>query len=124
MAKKQKSFADKAAGLKDKEAVYVKYVKSVKSEKTGQWRFNEQMVRSSKGEQLDVALKRLDEAARLTDIDLSEFEVSEAPVEEPAVAEVAEEVSAEEVADELVEDTSETEEETTEAPAEEEGTKE
>ena len=67
MAKKQKSFADKAAGSKDKEAVYVKYVKSVKSEKTGKWRFNEQMVRSKKGEQLDVALKRMDEVANLVD---------------------------------------------------------
>ena len=44
MAKKQKSFADKAAGSKDKDVIYVKYVKSVKSEKTGQWRFNEKMV--------------------------------------------------------------------------------
>tara|TARA_B110000263_G_scaffold58988_1_gene50492 strand:- start:224 stop:385 length:162 start_codon:yes stop_codon:yes gene_type:complete len=35
MAKKQQSFADKAAGSKDKESIYVKYVKSVKSEKTG-----------------------------------------------------------------------------------------
>ena len=87
MAKKQKSFADKAAGSKDKAAVYVKYVKSVRSEKTGQWRFNEQMVRSAKGEQLDVALKRLDEAANLADIDLSQFVVNEAPAEE-TVAEV------------------------------------
>ena len=71
MAKKQQSFADKAAGSKDKESIYVKYVKSVKSEKTGQWRFNEQMVRSQKGEQLDVALKRMDEVANLVDIDLS-----------------------------------------------------
>jgi len=90
MAKKQKSFADKAAGSKEKEAVYVKYVKSVKSEKTGQWRFNEQMVRSKKGEQLDVALKRMDEVANLVDIDLSEFEISEPPVEE-TVAEIADE---------------------------------
>jgi hypothetical protein len=90
MAKKQKSFADKAAGSKEKEAVYVKYVKSVKSEKTGQWRFNEQMVRSKKGEQLDVALKRMDEVANLVDIDLSEFEIAEPPVEE-TVAEIADE---------------------------------
>jgi len=90
MAKKQKSFADKAAGTKEKEAVYVKYVKSVKSEKTGQWRFNEQMVRSKKGEQLDVALKRMDEVANLVDIDLSEFEITEPPVEE-TVAEIADE---------------------------------
>ena len=88
MAKKQKSFADKSAGSKDKEVIYVKYVKSVKSEKTGQWRFNEQMVRSKKGEQLDVALKRMDEVANLVDIDLSQFEIAdtpEVPVEDAVV---------------------------------------
>ena len=79
MAKKQKSFADKAAGSKEKEAVYVKYVKSIKSEKTGKWRFNEQMVRSKKGEQLDIALKRMDEVANLVDIDLSQFEIADTP---------------------------------------------
>ena len=73
MAKKQKSFADKAAGNASGESVYVKYVKSVQSEETGRWRFNEQMVRMNKGEQLDAALKRMDEAANLVDIDLSEF---------------------------------------------------
>ena len=88
MAKKQKSFADKAAGSKDKEVIYVKYVKSVKSEKTGQWRFNEQMVRSKKGEQLDVALERMDEVANLVDIDLSQFAIAdtpEVPVEDAVV---------------------------------------
>ena len=99
MAKKQKSFADKAAGSKDKAAVYVKYVKSVRSEKTGQWRFNEQMVRSAKGEQLDVALKRLDEAANLADIDLSQFVVKETPTEE-SVAEVEASVEEKEVVEE------------------------
>ena len=73
MAKKQKSFADKAAGNASGDSVYVKYVKSVQSEKTGRWRFNEQIVRMNKGEQLDAALKRMDEAANLVDIDLSEF---------------------------------------------------
>ena len=73
MAKKQKSFADKAAGNESGDSVYVKYVKSVQSEETGRWRFNEQMVRMNKGEQLDAALKRMDEAANLVDIDLSEF---------------------------------------------------
>ena len=89
MAKKQQSFADKAAGSKDKESIYVKYVKSVKSEKTGQWRFNEQMVRSKKGEQLDVALKRMDEVANLVDIDLSKFLIADTPEvpEEDAVVE-------------------------------------
>ncbi|MBI89088.1 MAG: hypothetical protein CMG60_03290 [Candidatus Marinimicrobia bacterium] len=74
MAKKQKSFADKAAGNSNADSVYAKYVKSVQSEVTGQWRFNEQMVRMNKGEQLDAALKRMDEVANLVDIDLSEFE--------------------------------------------------
>ena len=73
MAKKQKSFADKASGNKDKDMVYVKYVKSVQSDITGRWRFNDQMVKMKKGEQLDVALKRMDEVANLSDIDLSEF---------------------------------------------------
>ena len=74
MAKKQTSFADKAAKLgKEAEAVYVKYVKSVKSEKTGQYRFNEQMVRTSKSESIDAALKRISDSENLRDIDLSEF---------------------------------------------------
>ena len=81
MAKKQKSFADKAAGNASGDSVYVKYVKSVQSEDTGRWRFNEQIVRMNKGEQLDAALKRMDEAANLVDIDLSEFASS---VEEKA----------------------------------------
>ena len=98
MAKKQKSFADKASGSDDKDAVYVKYVNSVKSEKTGHWRFNEQIVKTRKGESLDVALKRLNEAANLVDIDLSEFETaSESAVkaekqEEAVKAEKQEEV--------------------------------
>ena len=80
MAKKQKSFADKASGRgADADAVMVKYVKSVKSEKTGFWRFNEQMVKLRDGEDLNAALKRLDEASNLVDIDLSSFEATENP---------------------------------------------
>ena len=99
MAKKQKSFADKASRSIDKDAVYVKYVNSVKSEKTGHWRFNEQIVRTRKGESIDVALKRLNEAANLVDIDLSEFEIApESDVkakkqEDPVVAEKQEEIA-------------------------------
>ena len=77
MAKKQKSFADKASGRgADADALMVKYVKSVKSEKTGFWRFNEQMVKLRDGEDLNAALKRLDEASNLVDIDLSAFEAT------------------------------------------------
>lgn len=77
MAKKQKSFADKAAGNASSDSTYVKYVKSVQSKDTGRWRFNEQIVRMNKGENLDSALKRMDETANLIDIDLSEFEQKE-----------------------------------------------
>ena len=82
MAKKQKSFADKASGKgDDADAVMVKYVKSVKSDKTGFWRFNEQMVKLRGGEDLNAALKRMDEASNLVDIDLSGFESQEDDVE-------------------------------------------
>ncbi len=77
MAKKQKSFADKASGNKNKDSVYVKYVKSIQSEETGGWRFNEQIIQMQKGEQLSAALKRLDEVANLVDIDLSQFSNAE-----------------------------------------------
>ena len=53
MAKKQKSFADKASGKgADADSVMVKYVKSVKSEKTGFWRFNEQMIKLRGGKRI------------------------------------------------------------------------
>ena len=73
MAKKQKSFADKASGNKNKDSVFVKYVKSIQSEETGGWRFNEQIIQMQKGEQLSSALKRMDAEANLVDIDLSQF---------------------------------------------------
>ena len=102
MAKKQTSFADKAAKHRGKggEAVYAKYVKSVRSEKTGQWRFNEQMIRMDKGEALDAALKRMDEAANLVDIDLSQFaedaEVIETESVEPDVSPTTEDIASSE----------------------------
>ena len=83
MAKKQKSFADKASGKgADADSVMVKYVKSVKSDKTGFWRFNEQMIKVRGDENLDAALKRMDESSNLIDIDLSEFESKEKEVKE------------------------------------------
>ena len=78
MVKKTKSFAERAAAERKKpDSVHVKYVQSVLSEKTGHWRFNEQMIALKDGEQLDTALKRMDEAANLIDIDLSDFESKE-----------------------------------------------
>jgi hypothetical protein len=102
MAKKQTSFADKAAKHRGKggDAVYAKYIKSVRSEKTGQWRFNEKMIRMDKGEALDAALKRMDEAANLVDIDLSQFaadaDVIETESVEPDVSPATEDIASSE----------------------------
>ncbi|MEC9455815.1 MAG: DUF4295 family protein, partial [Candidatus Neomarinimicrobiota bacterium] len=91
---------------------YAKYVKSVQSEKTGRWRFNEQMVRMDKGEQLDAALKRMDEVANLIDIDLSEFVKSDDTKEKVAPEAVAETImdSVKTETDETFEDGSASEE--------------
>ena len=61
MAKKQKSFAEKASSSKGKDLVHVKFVKSVPSDKEGFWRFNESMIGLEKGQQLDAALKQMEE---------------------------------------------------------------
>ena len=67
---KQQSFAEKAAKKKKKDlSTYVKYIKSVKSDKTGYWRFNEQMIEVKEGENLDGALKRIDEVTQVFDIE-------------------------------------------------------
>ena len=68
---KQQSFADKATKKKKKDlSTYVKYIKSVKSEKTGYWRFNEQMIQVKEGENLDGALKRMDELNQILDMEM------------------------------------------------------
>ena len=105
MAKKQKSFAEKASSKGEaKDLVHVKYVKSVKSEKEGFWRFNESMIAMEKGQNFDLALKELDDAANLTDVEMpltideaSAKKVEEAPAEEPQAEEApAEEAQADE----------------------------
>ena len=94
MAKKQKSFAEKASSKGgDKELVHVKYVKSVKSDKEGFWRFNESMIAMEKGQNLDSALKELEDAENLVDIVMPGAE--EAPAEEAKEEAPAEEASEE-----------------------------
>ena len=123
MAKKQKSFAEKASSKGEKELVHVKYVKSVKSDKEGFWRFNESIISMEKGQNLDVALKELEDAANMVDIAMpgseeeaveNEVPVSESPVEETKeeapVEETKEETQAEEAKEEVpVEETKEEE---------------
>ena len=118
MAKKQKSFAEKASSKGEKELVHVKYVKSVKSDKEGFWRFNESIVSMEKGQNLDVALKELEDAANMVDIAMpgskEEAAENEVPVSEAPVEEAKEETPAEETKEEApVEEAKE------ESPAEE-----
>ena len=82
MAKKQLSFAEKAAKKNKKSDIkYVKYVNSVRSEKTGQWRFNERIIGLDGGESLDVALKRIEEDNNLLNIDLSDLKQAKGETE-------------------------------------------
>ena len=129
MAKKTLSFAEKAAKKKNKSDIkYVKYVGSVRSEKTGQWRFNERMIGLEGGESLDAALKRIDEEKKLLNIELPDpDQVESATIEEAGESvEVIEGVATKESsktaeAEEVVIDEGE---ETIEEMAEEEPTKE
>ena len=112
---KQQSFAEKAAKKKKKDlSTYVKYIKSVKSEKTGYWRFNEQMIEVKTGENLDGALKRMNEVAQVfnmeipvieaaADVDIVEQDGADEPKDhEQAADDNGQEESADVVAEESV----------------------
>ena len=122
MAKKQKSFAEKASSKGAKDLVHVKFVKSVPSERDGFWRFNESMISMEKGQNLDAKLKEIEDEAKLVDIDMpsenDEQTDSEALESSSAVEAPAEETPTEEVAEEAAEETP-AEEVAEEAPAKE-----
>ena len=120
MAKKQLSFAQKAAKKKGKSDIkYVKYVNSVRSEKTGQWRFNERMIGLEGGESLDAALKRIEEEKKLLNIELPDPDQATKDTEsvEAPAAEVAE-LPAEETAESPSGDDKSTEEDKTDSTEE------
>ena len=72
---KQLSFAEKVAKKKKKNlSTYIKYIKSVQSKKTGYWRFNEQMIQVKEGENLDGALKRMEEETQTLDMEMPDDE--------------------------------------------------
>ena len=117
MAKKQKSFAEKASSKGEgKDLVHVKYVKSVKSDKEGFWRFNESMIAMEKGQNLDVALKELEDAENLVDIVM--------PGSDEALAEEKAKVAEQAPAEEEAKEEAPAEEPKEEAPAEEEAKEE
>ena len=107
MAKKQ-TFTSKLS-KQGNNFKYVKHIKSVKSEDTGHTKFLENMVRLEENENLDQALKRMEEESKqvlsfgevLEEASTEEQPTEEAPVEEtPAEEESKEEAPVEEPAEE------------------------
>ena len=107
MAKKQ-TFTSKLS-KQGSNFKYVKHIKSVKSEDTGHIKFLENMVRMEENENLDQALKRMEEESKqvlsfgevLEEASTEEQPTEEAPVEEaPAEEESKEEAPAEEPTEE------------------------
>ncbi len=127
MAKKQ-TFTSKLS-KQGSNFKYVKHIKSVISEDTGHTKFLENMVRLEENENLDQALKRMEEESKqvlsfgevLEEASTEEQPTEEAPVEEaPAEEESKEEAPAEEPTEEAPAEQAEpaTEDESAE-PAEE-----
>ena len=120
MAKKQ-TFTSKLS-KQGSNFKYVKHIKSVRSEDTGHIKFLENMVRLEENENLDQALKRMEEESKqvlsfgevLEEASTEEQPTEEAPVEEaPAEEESKDEAPAEESTEEPAEEPKE------EAPVEE-----
>ena len=114
MAKKQ-TFTSKL-GKDGKNFKFVKHIKTVTSEESGHVKFVANMVRLDENENIDQALKRMEEEASVTlafgeSVDAEEVVTEDAPAEEIVAEEIQEETPAEETPAE------ETQEE---APAEEE----
>ena len=108
MAKKQ-TFTSKLS-KQDSNFKYVKHIKSIKSEDTGHIKFLENMVRLEENENLDQALKRMEEESKqvlsfgevLEEASMEEQPTEEAPVEE-ASAEEAEPATEDESAEQAEE---------------------
>jgi len=114
MAKKQ-TFESKL-GKKDSNFKYVKHIKSVVSEDSGHIKFLDNMVRLEENENIDQALKRMDEESKqvLSFGESLQEAVSEDVSDEAPAEESKDEAPAEEVAEEAP-----AEESKDEAPAEE-----
>ena len=131
MAKKQ-TFTSKLS-KQGSNFKYVKHIKSVISEDTGHIKFLENMVRLEENENLDQALKRMEEESKqvlsfgevLEEAFMEEQPTQEAPAEEPTEEAPAEEQPTEEApveeapAEEESKEEAPAEEPTEEAPAEE-----
>ncbi len=91
MAKKQISFAEKTARVKPtKDWKTIKYVKSERSEKTGNWRFNESFIQLASNENLDQALSRMEQEVKALAEKMTSFEETTVKAEEKVEAKVEE----------------------------------
>ena len=130
MAKKQ-TFTSKL-GKDGKNFKFVKHIKTVTSEESGNVKFVANMVRLDENENIDQALKRMEEEASVTlafgeSVDAEEVVTEDAPAEEIVAEEIQDETPAEETSAEETQEEAPAEEEvpvedapTEEAPAEEE----
>jgi hypothetical protein len=125
MAKKQISFAEKTARVKStKDWKTIKYVKSERSEKTDNWRFNESFIQLASNENLDQALSRMEQEVKALAEKMKSIEDTTVKVEESAktdetkaekIASIEEStVKAEEKVEVKVEESAETDETKTE----------
>ena len=103
MAKKQ-TFTSKL-GKDGKNFKFVKHIKTVTSEESGHVKFVANMVRLDENENIDQALKRMEEEASVTlafgeSVDAEEVVNEDAPAEEIVAEEIQEETPAEETQEE------------------------
>ena len=101
MAKKQ-TFTSKL-GKDGKNFKFVKHIKTVTSEESGHIKFVANMVRLDENENIDQAMKRMEEEASVTlafgeSVDTEEVVTEDVPAEEKIAEETQEEASAEEEA--------------------------
>jgi hypothetical protein len=98
MAKKQMSFAEKAAKHKSsKDWKTVKYVKSERSDKTGSWRFNESYIQLASNENLDQALSRMEQDIKDLAKEMATIESTSAEKENKKEVKAEETATSEEV---------------------------
>ena len=105
MAKKQ-TFTSKLS-KDEKNFKFVKHIKTVTSEESGHIKFIANMVRLDENENIDQALKRMEEEASITlafgeSVDTEEVVIEDAPAEEKPAEENQEEASTEEESSESV----------------------
>ncbi len=92
MAKKQMSFAEKAAKHKaHKDWKTIKYVKSERSQKTGNWRFNESYIQLAANENIDQALTRMEKEVKALMAEMATIDDSIVKEETKSVAQEAKE---------------------------------